>query len=157
MAFRPHLRREVSIILVRIIIPAVGQERHCLDREGQDIMVPFLIEPVHEMFLQPGQCLPFRRSAVREAEIAEHALEIRLVEIADVPENRLIAAVSRRHVHRVHDLLEVIVNDFLQRALLGIVLDHLSESFRIVLSIVLADEIVEVHQKFRSSDRSHEL
>ena len=120
-------------------------------------MVPFLIEPVHEMLLQPGQCLPFRRSAVREAEIAEHALEIRLVEIADVPEYRLIAAVACRHIHRVHNLLEVIVNDFFQGSLFGVAFDHFTESVEVVFTVVLPDEIIHIHKELRCSHGSHEL
>ena len=157
MTFRPHFRCEVSILLVCIIITAVGQKRHCLDRECEDIIVPLFIEPVHEMFLEPGQCLPFWRSAVREAEIAEHALEVWLVEIADVPENGLIASVAGRHIHRVHDLLEIIVNDFYERALLHIVLHYFIQALEIVLAVVFSDEIVEIHQEFRSCDCAHEL
>ena len=56
----PHLGREVGIFLVDEIVLAVGQQSHRLDREGQDVAGPLLVEPVHEMLLEPGEGLPFR-------------------------------------------------------------------------------------------------
>ena len=49
----PHLGREVGIFLVDEIVLAVGQQRHRLDREGQNVAVSLLVEPVHEMLLEP--------------------------------------------------------------------------------------------------------
>ena len=120
VSLAPHLGGEVGIVLVNEIVSSVGEQGHGLDREGQDGMVPLLVEPIHEMFLEPVQGLPLRGGAVREAEIAEHSLEVCLVEVADVPEDGLVTAVPRRHVHGVHDLLEIIVDHLGQGALLGV-------------------------------------
>ena len=53
VSLRPHLGCEVGIFRIGEIVLAVGKEGHSLDREGQDIVVPLLIEPVHEMLLEP--------------------------------------------------------------------------------------------------------
>ena len=157
MSLRPHLGREVGILLVREIVSAVGKQGHGLHREGEDVVVPLLIEPVHEMLLEPGQRLPLRLGAVREGEFAEYSAEIRLVEVADVPEHGLVSPVARRHVHGVHDLLEIIVDDLDESTLLEIVLHHLVETGQVVVAIVLPDEVVEIHQELRSGHGSHEL
>ena len=109
------------------------------------------------MLLEPGQRLPLRLGAVREGEFAEYSAEIRLVEVADVPEHGLVSPVARRHVHGVHDLLEIIVDDLDESTLLEIVLHHLVETGQVVVAIVLPDEVVEIHQELRSGHGSHEL
>ncbi len=153
----PHLGGEVGVLLVGIVVATVGEQSHSLHREGEDIVVAFLVEPVHEMLLEPAEGLPLRGGAVRETEVAEHAVEIRLVEIADVPEHGLIAAVARRHVHRVDHLLEIVVDDLEQGALLDVVLHHVIKMLEVVVTVILADEIVQVHQELRSGHRAHEL
>ena len=157
VALRPHLGGEVGVLLVGIIVAAVGQQRHRLDREGQDVVVALLVEPIHEVLLQPGEGLPLRRRPVRKTEVAEHALEIGLVKVADVPEHGLVAAVAGRHVHRMHDLLETIVDDLAERAFLDIVLHDLVQAVQVVVAVILADEIVQVHQELRRRDGTHEL
>ena len=153
----PHLGREVGIFLVDEIVLAVGQQRHCLDREGQDVAVPLLVEPVHEVLLEPGKGLPLRLAAVRETEVAEHAAEVALVEVADVPEHRLIPTVAGRHIHGMYNLLEVVVDDFHKRPLLGVHLHDVLKVIKIVVTVVLADEVVKVHQELRGRNGSHEL
>ena len=157
MSLGPHLSREVSILLVSEIISAIGKQRHCLDRECEDIVVPLFVEPVHEMFLNPGKGLPLRCGSVRESEIAEHATEIRLVEIADVPEHCLVSPVAGRHIHGMYDLLEIIVDDLDESTFLEIVLHHLVETAQIVVTVILPHEVVEIHQELRCSHCTHEL
>ena len=153
----PHLGREVGIFLVDEIVLAVGQQRHCLDREGQDVAVPLLVEPVHEMLLEPGKGLPLRLAAVRETEVAEHAAEVALVKVADVPEHRLVTTVAGRHIHGMYNLLEVVVDDFHKRPLLGVHLHDVLKVIEIVVTVVLADEVVKVHQELRRRHRTHKL
>ena len=157
MSLGPHLRREVGIFLVDEIVLAVGQQSHRLDREGQDVAVPLLVEPVHEMLLEPGKGLPLRLAAVRETEVAEHAAEVALVEVADVPEHRLIPTVAGRHIHGMYNLLEVVVDDFHKRPLLGVHLHDVLKVIEIVVTVVLADEVVKVHQELRRRHRTHKL
>ncbi len=153
----PHLGGEVGIFLVDEIVFAICQQCHRLYRESQDVAASLLIEPVHEMLLKPGKSLPLRLAAVREAEITEHAAEITLIEVADVPEHGLVATVARRHIHRMHHLLEVVVDDLDKGPLLGVHLHNILKMVEIVVTVVLADEIVKVHQELRSSHRPHEL
>ena len=109
------------------------------------------------MLLEPAERLPPGSGTVREAEVAEHALEVVLVEIAYVPEHGLVAPVAGGHVHRVHHLLEVVVDDLDERALLGVELHDIVEVSEVVVAVVLADEVVEVHQELRGGHRAHEL
>ena len=153
----PHLGCEVGVILVGEIVAPVGQQGHGLHRECEDVLVALLVEPVHEVLLEPVQGLPLGRSAVGEAEVAEDALEIGLVEIADIPEHGLVAAVSGRHVHGMDHLLEAVVDHLGKRALLDIVLNDLVEALQIVVAIVLADEVVQIDEELRSSHGAHEL
>ena len=136
---------------------SVGEEGHRLHGEGEDVMVAFLVEPVHEMALQPVEGLPLGGGAVGETEVAEDALEVGLVEVADVPEDGLVTAVAGGHVHGVDDLLEAVVDDLAQGALLGVVLNDVVEVLEIIVTVVLADEIVEVHQELGGGYRAHEL
>ncbi len=53
VTFGPHLGSEVSVLLVGEIIGSVSQQGHGLDGESQDVVVPFLVEPVHEVLLKP--------------------------------------------------------------------------------------------------------
>ena len=153
----PHLSGEVSIILVKVVVTAVGQKGHGLHREGQDVAAALLVEPVHKVLLEPVERLPLRRRSVREAELAEHALKVVLVEVADVPEHGLVTPVARRHIHRVDNLLEVIVDDLDQSALLDIVLHNVIEVFEVVVAVVLADKVIQIHKELRSRYRAHEL
>ena len=157
VSLAPHLCGEIRIILVGEIVASVGKQGHGLDREGEDVFVALFIEPVHKVLLEPVESLPFGRSAVRETEVAEHALEVRLVEVADIPEHGLVAAVAGRHVHGVDDLLEAVVDNLGEGTLLCIVLHHLVETGQVVIAIVLADEIIEIDEELGSRHRSHEL
>ena len=153
----PHLGGEIGILLVGIVVPAVGQEGHRLHREGEDVVVALLVEPVHKMLLQPGQRFPLGGASVRETEVSEHAVEIRLVKIADVPEHRLVSPVAGRHVHRMHHLLEAVVDDLGEGAGFAVDFHHLVQALQVILSVVLADEIVQVHQEFRGGHGAHKL
>ena len=153
VALGPHLGGEVGVLLVGVVVGAVGQQGHGLHREGEDVVVALFVEPLHEMLLQPGEGLPLRGAAVGETEVAEHSLEVRLVEVADVPEHGLVAAVAGGHVHGMHHLLEAVVDDLEQ----GVVLHDGIELVEIVVTVILADEVVEVHQELGSGYRTHEL
>ena len=153
----PHLSGEVGIIRVGEIVASVGEQCHGLHREGQKVIVALLVEPVHKVLLQPVEGLPFRSRSVREAEVTEHALEVVAVKVTYVPKNGLIATVACRHVHRVHNLLEVVVDDLHEGALLGIHFHDVVQVLEVIVTVVLADEIVQVHQELRSGHRSHEL
>ncbi len=157
MALGPHLGGEIGVVLVEIVVSAVGEKSHGLHWEGEDVAAALLVEPVHEMLLQPVERLPLRCAAVREAKIPEHTLKIVAVEIADVPEHGLVAPVAGRHVHRMHDLLEIVVYHLDERALLGVELHDLIKTGEVVIPVVLADEIIEVHQELRRGHGPHEL
>ena len=157
VALGPHLGGEVGVVLVGEVVAAVGQQGHRLHREGEDVVVALLVEPVHEVALQPVEGLPLRLRPVREVEVAEHALEVGLVEVADVPEHGLVAAVAGGHVHGVDNLLEVVVDDLHQGALLDVVLHDVVQVVQVVVTVVLADEVVQVHQKLRRGHGTHEL
>ena len=120
-------------------------------------MVSLLIEPVHEMLLQPVEGLPLGGASVREAEVAEHSLEVVLVEIADVPEHGLVAPVAGRHIHRVDDLLEVVVDYLDKGPLLHVQLHHVIQVVKVVVAVVLADEVIHIHKELGGGDSSHKL
>ena len=109
------------------------------------------------MLLQPAEGVPDGSGAVGETEVTEHALEVGLVKITDVPEHSLVAAVAGGHVHGVNHLLEIVVDDLDQGALLEIVLYHRVQLGEIVVAIVLAQEVVKVHQELRSGHGAHKL
>ena len=109
------------------------------------------------MPLKPVKSLPLRRRTVREAELSEYSLKIILVKITDVPEYGLISPVAGRHVHGMHNLLEIVVDDLYKGPLLDIQLHHLIKTVDVVIPIVLADEVVKIHKELRSGHGTHEL
>src|SRR5574344_461327 len=109
------------------------------------------------MLLKPRKGFPFWGRAVRKPEISKYSVEIRFIEIADIPEHGLISSITGRHIHRMNNLLEVIVNHLGKGSLLYVELDNLVQHRKIVIPIILSDEIIEIHQEFRGSDCSHKL
>ena len=57
----------------------------------------------------------------------------------------------------MYDLLEIIVNHLDQSAFLEIVLNHLVKPVKIVVTVVLPDEVIEIHQELRGGNSTHEL
>ena len=55
------------------------------------------------------------------------------------------------------NLLEVVVDDFHKRPLLGVHLHDVLKVIEIVVTVVLADEVVQVHQELRRRHRTHKL
>ena len=53
VSFSPHLGREVCILGIGEVIVSVRQQGHGLHGESKDVVVPLLVEPVHEMLLEP--------------------------------------------------------------------------------------------------------
>ena len=57
----------------------------------------------------------------------------------------------------MHDLLEIVVDNLGKRTLLYVVLDYGIELVEVVVAVVLADEVIEIHQELRSCYGTHEL
>ena len=57
----------------------------------------------------------------------------------------------------MYNLLEVVVDDFHKRPLLGVHLHDVLKVIKIVVAVVLADEVVKVHQELRRRHRTHKL
>ena len=57
----------------------------------------------------------------------------------------------------MHHLLEIVVDNLDEGPLLDVHLDNILEMLDVVVTIVLADEIVEIHQELGSSHSAHEL
>ncbi len=157
MSLGPHLSRKVGISFIRIAVASVSKKRHGLHWECKEIVAAFLIEPVHEMSLKPVKSLPPWSRTIRKTEVPEYTLKIVLIEITYIPEHCLITPIASWHIHRVHHLLEVIVNDLHQSTLLDIQLHHLIKTVKVVVTIILSDEIVKIHKKLRCSYRTHKL
>ena len=157
MSLSPHFCREIGVVLIHIVVFTVGEKSHCLNRERHNIFCAFFVEPIHKSLLQPRQSFPYGLRSVREHKVSENALEIRLVEIAHVPENCLVASVSGRHIHRMYYLLEVVVNYVSESTLFCVQLDDGVNLSDIVVPIVLANEVIHIHKELRSGDCAHEL
>ena len=97
MAFSVHFGCEIAPFLVANLI-TVGEQGHSLHREGERSLEPFCIEPFHKTFLQPAEAVPVRSASVREAELAEEALEIVFVIVSHIPEHGLEVSGSCRLV-----------------------------------------------------------
>ena len=147
VAFGVHLGGEVGHILVDELAVFVVEQRHGLDREGQHGLGALLVEPFHEALLQPAEAVPVGLAAVGEAELAEEALEIGLVVVGHVPEHRLVVAGAGGLVQRVDDLLEAVGDDLVHGLLPQREVDDLVGLLPVVLSVVLLDEVVEVHEE----------
>ena len=69
----------------------------------------------------------------------------------------ILPSVSGRHIHRMNNLLETIINDLSERPLFACVFDNFIQTLKIILSVVLLYEIVKVHEVFRSGYGAEEL
>ncbi len=157
VAFAPHFSRKVGVFFIRIVVASIGEQRHRFNRKSKEVAAAFFVEPAHEVLLQPGKGFPFGSSAVGETEVGKNSFEIGFVEVAYIPEDCLVAAVSCRHIHGVHHLLEAVVYHFCEGARLAVVFHHLIKAGEIVIAIVPAYEVVHIHQELRSGHGAHEL
>ena len=146
-----HLSREVAPLLVLGLAILVGQQRHGLHGESQQRLGSLAVEPLHETLLQPGESLPVGLRTIGEVELAEDALEVILVIVSHIPEHSLVVAGTRGLVERIHNLLEVVRDDLVDGTLLQTHVSLLVGTLVVVLAILLADEIVHVHQELRRS------
>ena len=101
----PHLSREVLPFLINIVT-AVVQQIHRFHGKGQQLAGAFRVEPVHEPLLKPVHRFPLHGRSVRKDELGEHAVEVRMIEVRDVPEDALIASGGCGLIERVDHLLE---------------------------------------------------
>ena len=149
MSFGIHFSGEVAIFLIQYIA-VFGQECHCLYRECQNGACTLLIKPFHKTLLQPAKRIPVGFASVGENKVLEKAIEIILVIISHIPENCLEIAGTRRLVDGIYDLLETVCDDFIDRSLFQRQVCQFIQMFIIVLSVFQTNEIVHVHQEFRS-------
>ncbi len=150
---RIHLCGEVAVLLV-LDVAVLGQQRHCLYREGQDATGALLVEPAHETTLQPVEAVPVRLFAVGEVEIAEERLEIVAVVVADIPEHRLVVTRTGGLVQAVHHLLEIVADELVDSTTLQAQIDHFVSTFVVVVTILLLDEVVHIHKELGRSARA---
>ena len=150
VTFGIHLCGEIAVLFV-LDVSVLSQERHRLNREGQDATGTLFVEPIHETTLQPIQALPMRSLTVRETEVIEQALEIVAVIVADIPEDRLEVTSTRRLIQAIYDLLEVVGDDLIDRTTLEAEIDYLVRTFVVILTKLLLNEIVHIHQELRRS------
>ena len=155
MALGIHFSREVGIFLVDNVA-VLGEQGHRLDGEGEHRLGTFLVEPAHEALLQPVDGRPAGFGAVREEEIAEYALEIVFVVVGNVPEYGLEVAGSRGLVDRVDNLLEAVGDNLVNGALLERKVHALVGTLVEVGTVLLAEEVRQVHQEFRRGAGSRE-
>ena len=144
MSFRIHSGGDVSVFFVQYVA-VFRQQRHRLDREGEHGFGALGVEPPHETLLEPVERIPVGFVPVRENEIAEQAFEIVFVVIGDVPEDRLEIACAGGLVDRVDDLFETVGDYLVERTLFFREVDHLVGPQEIVVSVLLPDEVVQVH------------
>ena len=142
-----HLGREVAPFLVLAVALLVGEQGHRLDGERQQGLRALVVEPLHEALLQPGESLPVGLRAVGEVEVAEDGLEVVLVVVGDVPEHGLVVTGTCRLVQRVDNLLEVVGDHLVDGALLQTHVGLLVGTLPVVLTPLLANEVVHVHQE----------
>ena len=57
----------------------------------------------------------------------------------------------------MHDLLEAVVDDLDKGTLLAVFLHDIIEMLEVIVTVVLADEIVKVHEELGSGHSAHEL
>ena len=84
--------------------------------------------------METADAFPRRAVAIREDEVAEHALEVVFIKDRDVPEHTLVTASGGGLIERVNDVLEV-------------VLDLEGVHGEIVIAVVLAGEVIEAVEK----------
>ena len=142
-----HLGREVAPFLILALTVLVDEQSHRFNRESQQCLGTFLVEPLHETLLQPRETIPVGLRTIGEIEFTEDALEVILVIVGHIPEHSLIVAGTSGLIQRVHNLLEVVGDNLVDGALLQRQVGLLVRMLPIVLAILVADEIVHVHQE----------
>lgn len=153
---RPHLRGKVRPFGIDVAI-AVVQQVQRLHGECQNLAPAFLVEPAHEPLLQPVHGVPAHGRTVREHEVLEHASEIGVIEISDVPEDALVAPRRGRLIQRVNHLLKRI-GDHLINAALSRGEIRLRVGVEVVfVAILLADVIIEIAEPLGGRNGSAEL
>ncbi len=155
VAFGVHLCGEVAPFLVAALA-VVSEQRHGLYGEGEDGLAALGVEPRHEALLEPGEAVPVGLRTVGEVEVAEEGLEVVLVVVGDVPEHGLEVACSRRLVDGVDDLLEAVGDDLVDGALAQGEVNDLVGVLVVVEAVLLADEVVQVHEELWRGARAGE-
>ena len=148
-----HLSREVSPFLVDDVA-VLAEKSHRLDGEGEHRLGSFLIEPLHEALLEPAQRFPLGLASVGEDELSEEALEVGTVVVGDVPEHRLVVARAGRLVDGVDNLLEAVADNLVDGALLCRDVNLTVGVQIVVVTVLTADEVVEVHEKLGCGART---
>ena len=139
--------KEVRHLFIRILAVDSVHIRG-FNREGQDILEAFLVEPPHKKFLKFFCGFPAWSVTIGEYEVVEDRVEVIVVKICNVPEYRLIAASACWLVNCINNLREVVFKTLAQCYLM------IAESFNytiqvvnVVLTVILAGEMVEVAKK----------
>ena len=92
-----------------------------------------------------------RSRTVREAEVTKDRVEIVTIVVTDVPENGLEVTSTCRLVDGVNNLLEAVCDDFVQRTVFETQINNFVSTFVVILTILLLNEVVHIHQEFRCS------
>ena len=122
------------------------------NREGQDVLKAFFVEPPHKEFLKFFCGFPAWSVTIGEYEVVEDRVEVIVVKISDVPEDRLIAPRPSRLIDCVNNLREIMFKTLAQRYLMiAKSFNYTVQVVNIVLTVILAGEMVEVAKKLWSS------
>ncbi len=141
-----HLGSELSHFGVHHLT-VLAEQGHRFDGESEHSLRALLVEPAHKTLLQPLEAFPVGSRPVGEAELAEKAVEIRLVVVRNVPKHSLIVACAGGLVERVDNLLEAVGDDLVEGAAFEAEVNHLVGAGVVVRTVVLANEVVEIHQE----------
>lgn len=148
MLFAPHFSREISPLLINKI-RAIMQKTYRLYWECERLTQTFCIKPFHKALLKPRYTLPLRKVSIREHEVIENAVEVRLVEVCNIPEYALEVSCGRRLIERMRYLLETIYDHIINGARVISESHNLICMLIIVVAIFLAGKIIEIGQKLR--------
>ena len=147
MSLAIHLGCELAPLGILAVTILVGKQCHCLHGEGQQGLRTLLIEPFHKALLQPRKTIPIGLRTVGEVEVAEDRLKVIAVIVSDIPEHGLIVTGTCGLVQCVDNLLKIVSDDLVDRALLQTEVSLIVWALPIVQAILLADEVVHVHQE----------
>lgn len=156
MTLGPHLGNEILPFLIDVIL-AVVQQVYGLHREREDLSAALIVQPIHESFLKPVDGIPFHRRAVRKNKVLKHAFEVRMIEIGHIPENGLISACCGGLIQRVDDLFKGICYDLVDGALSGGGIYYIACLGIVIVTILLADEVIQIALPLRATDGTAEL
>ena len=153
VSFGVHFGSEVGVLLV-YHVAVFCEQRHRLDRESEHGLCAFLVEPLHEAFLEPAYGVPVGLRAVGVVELAEYALEIIFVVVGNVPEYGLEVTCAGRLVDGVDYLFEAVGNDFVEGAVAFRQVYYLVGALVEVLAVLLCYEVGHIHKEFRRCARA---